>query len=260
MNKIIICDLDGTLLDAKGQLASETIKKVNEFIDSGGTFIIATGRLDHDIVYIEKKLGVRGSYRISQNGAIIKSQYNELLWKQELESITANEIVSLLNKNNLRVEISDAYYRYFPSPRGAGNVAEFVDHSIVDPDFNKKIGKDIFPTLLLAFGTEEIFQNITNFIDKDYGQEVDTIMTSSSTLEVLSKGVSKGSAIKKILKDQHLKSNRICAIGDSENDVSMFEIADYAYTISTASENIQNEADDVYSTVGDCIDAFIKKN
>lgn len=260
MNKVIICDLDGTLLEAKGKLAPETIEKVNEFTDSGGMFIIATGRLDHDIVYIENKLGIRGSYRISQNGAIIKNQYNEILWKQEIELNTATEIVKLLGEKNLRVEISDVYHRYFPSPRGEGNVAEFVDHSIIEPNFNQKMGKDIFPTLLLTFGTRKIFQNLVDHIDANYGQKVDTVITSPSTLEVLSKGVSKGAAIKRMLKDLHVKSNKICAIGDSENDVSMFEIADYACTVSTASMNIQNEVDNVYPTVGDCIDAFMKKN
>ncbi|MEW9677415.1 Cof-type HAD-IIB family hydrolase [Lentibacillus sp. L22] len=256
MTKVIICDLDGTLLRENGQPAPETVEIVRRFIDSGGIFMIATGRLDHDIVYIEEKLGVRGAYRISQNGAVIKNQANEIIWKQEIDVITAIEIVKMLNKKSPRVEISDADHRYFPTPRGTDEVGEFVDQSIVDSSFVAKIGKTIFPTILLTFGGN--FENITQYIRANYGQMVDVIMTSPSTLEILSKGVSKGAALEKILQKLPM-IGEVCAIGDSENDISMFEIADYAYAISTGKANVQQAADEVYPTVDDCIYAFMEK-
>ncbi|MBY7144484.1 HAD family hydrolase [Virgibacillus sp. NKC19-3] len=259
MNKVIICDLDGTLLGTKGKLNAKTIAIVREFVRKGGTFIIATGRLDHDIKYIEKKLDIQGAYRISQNGAVIRKHSNEFVWKKVIDPRIAKDIVKYLRDNNLRVEISDAYYRYFPSPRRGGNI-EFIDHSIIDPEYIRKIGKDIHPTLLLTFGNKKIFDSVIGVVDTRFGEQVDAIMTSPSSLEFLSKGISKGAAIKRILQDFSFQPTKICAIGDSENDISMFDVSDVSYAVANADTNIKRKADEVFSTVEAGISAFMDEN
>ncbi|MDY0393686.1 HAD hydrolase family protein [Virgibacillus halophilus] len=120
MQKVIICDLDGTLLESNGKVSPDTIKMVQHFHKIGGIFIIATGRLDHDIVYIEEKLGIQGKYRVSQNGAVIKNQFNDVIWNRKMDPNAASRIVKFLRKKKLRVEVSDIKQRYFPSPRGLG--------------------------------------------------------------------------------------------------------------------------------------------
>lgn len=257
MSEVIFCDLDGTLLNVDGQPDLRTVKKIKAFINNGGIFIIATGRLDHDIIYIEKKLGIRSYFRISQNGAIIKNQYNDIVLKRSLDTTVAKKIVNLLKKKKLRVEISDVNHRYLPSPRGVKNNGEFIDKCIIDPYFNRKIGESIHPTSLLTFGTENKFLKLTEYVNTNYGEKIETIKTSANTLEFLSKDTSKGAAIKKILKNLSPKPESICAIGDSENDLSMFEVADYTYSLLSASETIQNNVDNVFPTVGDCIEDFI---
>lgn len=258
MQKIIICDLDGTLLEKNGQLSPKTIEMVQRFHASGGIFIIATGRLDHDIVYIEEKLGIQGKYRISQNGAVIKNECNDIIWNREIDAVAAAAIVKLLHEQSVRVEVSDKTFRYFPSPRDKEEAVEFVDHVIIDPDYVQKIGSTIFPSVILTFGTNEVFEQITKRINKHFRHQVDTIKTSPKTLEILPKGVSKGAAVKKILQAWQLDAS-ICAIGDSANDISMFEMANYAHSISSASVSIQRKADEVFPTVGDCINAFMEK-
>lgn len=257
MNKVIICDLDGTLLVKEDQFSPGTLEKIKRFINSGGKFIIATGRLDHDVVYVEEKLGIRGAYRISQNGAVIKNKYNEVISKKEMEPVIAKKIVKLLNEEKMRVEVSDICHRYFPSPRGEGEIAEFIDSSIIDSNFNEKIGKSIFPTTLLTFGSEKVFAQITKRIYKHFSHEVDVIETSPSTLEVLSKGASKGTAVEKVMKELQVSHTEVCSIGDAENDISMFGVTGYAYAVSSANAKVKAIVDKVYPTVGDCICAFM---
>lgn len=70
-NKLLVCDLDGTLLDAQGQIDEKSLTLIKEFCSAGGHFVVCTGRMDTDIQFIEEKLGVKSEYRISQNGAVI---------------------------------------------------------------------------------------------------------------------------------------------------------------------------------------------
>ena len=72
--KLLVCDLDGTLLDDNGEIDSFSLNEIKDFCERGGNFVICTGRLDQDIEYVEEHLGFKGSYRISQNGAVIKNR------------------------------------------------------------------------------------------------------------------------------------------------------------------------------------------
>src|SRR5699024_10897584 len=100
MKKIVVCDLDGTLLDEQNNVIPGTKELIQSFIDDCGIFIIATGRLDHDIVYVEEYLGIKSDYRISQIGAVIKDSINNVILKSEIDSEIfkkiGNEIISII--------------------------------------------------------------------------------------------------------------------------------------------------------------------
>ena len=55
-NKLLVCDLDGTLLDAQGQIDEKSLTLIKEFCAAGGHFVVCTGRMDTDIQFIEEKL------------------------------------------------------------------------------------------------------------------------------------------------------------------------------------------------------------
>jgi len=43
---MLVSDLDGTLLNSKLEVSEENIKAVSYFVDNGGIFTIATGRME----------------------------------------------------------------------------------------------------------------------------------------------------------------------------------------------------------------------
>ncbi|MGX4668630.1 HAD family hydrolase [Cerasibacillus sp. JNUCC 74] len=257
MTKVLICDLDGTLLDKNNEISLENMRKIQSFSNSGGTFIIATGRLDHDIVYVEKQLGIQGAFRISQNGAVITNKDGKVVFKQEIDSHTAKGIMKILDKRKERVEVNDAIRRYFPSPRPMGRVAEFVDSSVIDPQLNKKVGNNVIPTIFLIFGEKSGFKEIKAVIHKKYEDIVNCVKTSDSSLEIMSKNISKGVAVRQIMKELNRTTQDVYVIGDSENDISMFEAAGYSFAIDNASDQVKQKADEIQKTVADCIEVIM---
>lgn len=260
MTKVLICDLDGTLLDKNNEISLESMKKVQSFSNSGGIFIIATGRLDHDIVYVEKQLGVQGDYRISQNGAVITNKGGTVVFKDEINSYVAKGIMEILDERNERVEVNDAIRRYFSSPRPMGGVAEFVDSAVIDPQLSKEVGDSLIPTSFLIFGKKLGFKEIKTAISKKYDNIVNCVETSDSSLEIMSKNVSKGIAVRKIMKEMNILTKDVYVIGDSENDISMFEAAGYSFAIDGTSEKVKQKADEIQKTVADCIEVVMNKS
>ena len=59
-NKVIVFDLDGTLLDSQNQIigGDQTLKYLNLLQNMGCTLAICTGRLDHDILKNTTKIPI----------------------------------------------------------------------------------------------------------------------------------------------------------------------------------------------------------
>lgn len=242
-NKLLVCDLDGTLLDENGRIDEESLAKIKHFCEDGGHFVICTGRMDTDIQYIEKKLGFKSEFRISQNGAVIYDQQEQLIY----ETIPAQYIPTLnqiIFGMGLRTEVSNVTNRLFPSPRNPEDVAEFVDSSIVIEDLaNFILNQEKNPTIYLTFGEEAQFKEIRKKIEKALGKEaVNIVMTSPSSLEVFSKKVSKGIAVEKVMKQLQMQRENTYIAGDAQSDIPMFLVTPHSYAVQNAEPEVRAQA------------------
>lgn len=259
--KLLVCDLDGTLLDAEGKVDQDSLMKIKRFCEDGGHFVICTGRMDSDIQYVEEKLGFKGEYRISQNGAVIKNSHDELIF---VECLPAQYIASLnqaIFEMNLRTEVSTVKNRLFPSPRDPKDVAEFVDTSIVVEDLpNYVLNHQNELTIYLTFGTAAEFETIRTRIEKNLGtQKVNVVQTSPTSLEVFSVNVSKGNAVRFIMEQLNMTGQDIYVVGDAQSDVSMFELTKHAYAVREAHAAVIAQASDYQETVGHVVDEMYSK-
>ena len=171
--KVIVFDLDGTLLDTKNEIigGEKTLSLLNDYQESGYRLAICTGRLDHDIVAINRKYHLGITERISQNGAVIYqgNQLNAAL----LDKQAAVKIYDLLTEYDVRVEMNTVSNRYWMSPRDPDFPKEFYDSSIIKEDF-----KAIIPyqpvVLYLVVGKEECLKDPNSYKAKIYTGRCDS--------------------------------------------------------------------------------------
>src|SRR5699024_6113848 len=121
----------------------------------------------------------------------------------------------------------------------------------------KKIGNEIIPSIFLIFGDIHISKSINETINEKYSNHVDSIMTSKKTLEILNKEGSKDKDLHEIIKMQHIKSKNNFAIGDAENDISLFEFANYSYVMEHASEYVKKQAKIIKPNVKECMEEIL---
>lgn len=253
---LLVCDLDGTLLDAKGAIDQKSLAKIKQYCLDGGNFVICTGRMDTDIQYIEEKLGFKGKFRISQNGAVIYNEKDQLIQFKTIPKKFIAVLNQIIFGMGLRTEVSNKSNRLFPSPRKPEEVAEFVDSSIVIeqlPDYLLQNKNQV--TIYLTFGGSEDFSKIKEAIDQQLGpDQVNVVETSPKSLEVFSKEVSKGLAVREIMQRLNIKKEQTYVVGDAPSDTTMFAYAGHAFAVQEAKAEIIRQAGNYCQTVGEVVE------
>jgi Cof subfamily protein (haloacid dehalogenase superfamily) len=78
--------------------------------------------------------------------------------------------------------------------------------------------------------------------------DVEVVSSAENNIEIMSKGISKGNAVK-ILGDIYgISKDEIICIGDSENDISMIEYAGLGIAMANATDDLKAAADYVTDT------------
>lgn len=224
-NRVVVFDLDGTLLDGCNEIIGgvETLNCLDALQQAGCTLAICTGRLDHDIVIIDQKYKLNIEERISQNGAVINKKNHceaTLLDKQE-----ALHIYNHIKNLDVRIELNTISNRYWKSERDPLFPKELYDSHIIYHDFENIILYQ--PAILfLIIGEEKVLSDVAGYINAHY-KATKAVMTSATSLEIMHISASKGHAVERLYSDQY-----VYAIGDSPNDFDMFTIADKGYLVS----------------------------
>ena len=100
MKKILISDYDGTFYVNESQI-KKNIRSVNEFINKGNMFVIATGNNYDYFIKVAKEKGIRYDYLILDQGSVISDRYNKIIYSCTLNNNILKSICYELNNKNI---------------------------------------------------------------------------------------------------------------------------------------------------------------
>ena len=81
MYKVVVSDLDGTLLNTQHQISPHTRNTLHRLHDQGIKLVVATGRHHVDVQGIRDALGLE-LFLITANGAVIHDPQDRLIYNQ----------------------------------------------------------------------------------------------------------------------------------------------------------------------------------
>ena len=129
-NKVVVFDLDGTLLDSHNAIigGTQTLECLSSLHELGCTLAVCTGRLDHDIIKVDERYHLHMTHRISQNGAVINrdDHYQATL----LDKQDALQIYKDIKTKDIRIELNTVSNRYWKTDRDPDFPKEFYDSHI----------------------------------------------------------------------------------------------------------------------------------
>ena len=95
MIKLVVTDLDGTLLPTGTEISPENIEAARRAVEAGVTVTIATGRMYRAALPVAKNLGVDAPI-ITYNGALIRTVSGKTLYSSFLPAELIREVLDFV--------------------------------------------------------------------------------------------------------------------------------------------------------------------
>lgn len=256
--KLIVFDLDGTLLDDNGDIGLESQKLIKKLKEHGTQFTFASGRLHSSLKYYADQLGLKLPL-ISLDGALIKNNYDGTILFESV--IPLKKVLKTLGYANLFLTMfaichSETIYYTEHNENIYGIIEKYGADFIEVEDYTPYMKNCL--ELVLATEVKENLININNKLNFPYSFGLNTNLYKSHSsegiycLEVRKAGVSKGKALKRLLSKLGISIGNTAVIGDWYNDKSLFEtnalkvapanaIAEIKYLAQVVTKRTNNE-------------------
>ena len=243
--KLVVSDMDGTLLNSKGEVSQQFFALFKELKKRSIHFCAASGRQHNSIV--DKLSTIKNEiYVIAENGGIAKKG-DEVFLSNFLEPEKVLKLIPILREvegANMVLCCNDAAFIESKDERFIGLFQEYY-HSFEVVENLMEIPKTtpVFKIAIYHFNSSEEF---IYPVIKDLNSEVLLKVSGQNWLDISDKKANKGNALREIQKLLNITKEETLVFGDYHNDIEMMQEADFSFAMKNAHSDIKKLAN--YST------------
>ena len=243
MYKLIVCDLDGTLLTPEHRLGDYSRTVLTRLREQGVEVMLASGRHFQDISALSDQLGGSGGL-ISSNGAAIHDRRAQPVLFARIEPECVRYLTGDASFQGVHVNVfrSEDWLVERPEPallryhQDSGFRYRVTDFGTMAPDDVIKV---------FFFGEPAELKRLEGLILKRYGDRLSTTFSLPVTLEVMARGVSKGAALTRVAEYLGIALSEVIAFGDGMNDLEMLRLAGTGILMSNADPRLKEALPDL---------------
>lgn len=262
--RVVVLDVDGTLLDSKHELTPRVEKALRAAAAKGVQIVLATGKTRASMLKTIDQLGLKAPGIYLQGLAIYDGE-GELRHQMTLDPALARQVITFgedrgyhmvaysgerIMSHHYNKLIEDGWTEYHElAPEVVGPLQNLLGHMA----FNK----------LIACGEARAIKALRWQLTAQVGGAARLMQAGIPTmLEILPPGGSKGTALKLLLKDMKVAPENVMAMGDAENDIEMIQLAGIGVAMGHADQPVKDAADYVTGTndedgVAQAIERFV---
>ncbi|MDD5544515.1 MAG: HAD family hydrolase [Acidobacteriia bacterium] len=244
--KLVISDVDGTLITPDHQITARTFRTVQHLSSAGIGFTVASSRpprgLEAIVVSLQIALPVA-----SFNGAMLVSNNQTILENHLLPQAVISRVY----------ELSRAYPLDFWVYRGfdwfADRRSPHLEREEQTVGFSAVVVEKIEEyfqgvTKLTLVGECEVAERCQHQILQELGLELEATRSQPRFIDITVKGAGKGSVVTNLSRKLNTPAECIGVIGDGPNDIEMFVRAGLSIAMGNGAEQVKKAARFVTST------------
>lgn len=261
MIRLIVTDLDGTLLGYDRRVKTEDREAVVRAITNGIDFAVASGRMDNEILEVLKEIG-HDAHRISQNGAFVYTNDHRLLHRSAFDPAVARAIYEQASTLEAIVLVCNEHTSFVETKTEQMEQmkARLFFDIVEKKQMLDAIGHDLSPSKITVIAEEDVINRFQSFVHKQWDRYVDTFISEPRCLDIMPKQISKGEALRLLMNHLQLKGEEVACFGDSFNDIPMFRLTPHSFVMSHAPEQVKREARYIVSSVHEAIETVLTIN
>ena len=259
--KLAISDFDGTLLRDDDTISPRTVSAIKNFLQNGGVFTVATGRMIRSIHARLPDLGL-GDIPIPlmghQGALVIDSVTGEELIRKDLSNDSAIALVKECIERGLYVQIyvdperllvakydkiSEAYHKATRiRAEEVGCLVQYLQRTRVS--CNK----------ILAVADPDKSLDIMRQLESKYPDIMFSI-SHPTFVEMVNGESGKGNAARFVARRMGIGMDEVVGFGDSINDISLIGAVGRGIAVANARDELKAVADEVsqYTNNQDCV-------
>ncbi|MGB5736472.1 MAG: Cof-type HAD-IIB family hydrolase [Thiohalocapsa sp.] len=222
MYKLVVSDLDGTLLGPDHRLGDYTRAALARLRAAGVELILASGRHFMDVRALAAQFGSDGCL-ITCNGAAVNDGQGRLMRSRCIDRETVEFLLRdpLFASVHTNVFLTNAWLVEQPAPellryhQESGFRYQVVDFGAL---------RDLEVLKVFYYGEHEHLQQLEADILQRAGGRLGTTFSLPQTLEVMATDVTKGTALGMLLEGRGVSPADVICFGDGLNDFEMLSL------------------------------------
>lgn len=252
--RLVLSDVDGTLVTPEKELTPEAIEAVKQLREADILFAVTSGRPPKGLTMLIEPLDLTtplGGF----NGGLMTDRNLDVLQELIVQDEVVQPIVAVLESHGLSVWVyqgTDWFVLDMDGPHVAheSEVCQFRPSQLktfdgIRGDIIKIVGVSDDPGVV-ASATEEL--------NGKFSSEVSATSSQTYYIDITHHDANKGKVVAFLAKMYGLDRSEIATIGDMANDLLMFEKSGLSIAMGNASEDVKQKA--TYSTASNHDNGF----
>ena len=247
--KLIVSDIDGTLLNDNGELGIESKKLLKELMKEKVIVALATGRLHSAVTDIANELSLNG-YIISLDGAMIKNyEGDKTIYESYLKRGQVKKAISISENQLIKIALCHASSIYYTEYNSAipSMLSKYGAYYTQVDSYENYISGTL--EIVCSSDMKDSIKEMEEKFNFPYSVGCNTSYFRSKKneniyyLEIRKAGSSKGKALTRLLRHLSIKPPKAAVIGDWYNDITMFQTKAIKVAVANAIPELLNAAD-----------------
>lgn len=242
MIRMIVSDLDGTLLAGGNNIPEKNLAALRRAMDAGVQVVLCSGRMIEATLPIADAVGVNAPM-VLFNGAMVYDGANDRILDSHV--IVHDDAIAVLRE----IEGLGMYVQAFPG-RGyfyeaetewtryyAGKIS--VEGEAVGMKLSRWLEGDVYK--LLCLGSAADLDALAGRLAPMF-PGICFVKSADTHLEIVAGGVDKATGLRALERISGISAGEMIGFGDEANDLPMLRYVGTSYVMENAPENVRREA------------------
>lgn len=250
MYKLVVSDLDGTLLNSKHEVSNASKYVIEDLEKEDILFTMATGRICSFVSNYAKKLGVKTPV-IASNGAVIYDIENKsILHDTPIGKELCYKIIEIFKKYDIYFHLYTLETVYGERKENlVKDYYEWISEHGSETGVKVEIVKDVKDIIdadikVYNFGfydenenTHKVFEALKKI------KELEVYFSTDVLVDVMNVKASKGNGVAKLSEILNIPMKDVVALGDNENDIDMIKRVGLGIVMGNGLPHVKSNAD-----------------